>query len=162
IIGETNSSASDRYLFTGREFDRVTGLQYNRARYYDPTTGRWTSPDPRGFAAGGSNLHRYVHNSPTKNRDPSGLDRSLKKITITDKPRGLNGVRGYPLGLWEGIDWYAYGFTVRVDATVAKKECVKDDAKIQQKIFQLISFTSGNNTVNYLSDATHDNSKIDV
>ena len=73
ILGETNPSASDRYLFTGREFDRVTGLQYNRARYYDPTTGRWTTEDPLGFAAGDTNLYRYVRNNPINSKDPDGL-----------------------------------------------------------------------------------------
>src|SRR5262249_49973448 len=60
-------------LFTGREFDRVTGLQYNRARYYDSTTGRWTTQDPIGFDGGDSNLYRYVKNNPTNEVDPSGL-----------------------------------------------------------------------------------------
>ncbi len=72
IIAETNPSASDRYLWTGREFDRVTGLQYNRARYYDPTTGRWTSKDPIGFYAGDTNLDRYVNNDATDATDPDG------------------------------------------------------------------------------------------
>jgi hypothetical protein len=27
------------YLYTGREYDRATGLYYYRARYYDPETG---------------------------------------------------------------------------------------------------------------------------
>ena len=40
------------YFYTGREFDVETGLQYNRARYYDATTGRWMSQDPMGFDAG--------------------------------------------------------------------------------------------------------------
>ena len=31
IISETDPANSDRYLWTGREFDRITGLQYNRA-----------------------------------------------------------------------------------------------------------------------------------
>jgi RHS repeat-associated protein len=34
----------------GREADSETGLQYNRARYYDPKVGRWLSQDPLGFA----------------------------------------------------------------------------------------------------------------
>jgi RHS repeat-associated protein len=72
ILSQTNPAASDRYLFTGREFDRVTGLQYNRARYYDPTTGRWTSRDPVGFDAGDTNLYRYVSNGPTGATDPTG------------------------------------------------------------------------------------------
>jgi RHS repeat-associated protein len=52
VISESSAASSDRYLFTGREFDRVTGLQYNRARYYDPTTGRWTTEDSAGFGPG--------------------------------------------------------------------------------------------------------------
>ena len=44
-----------RYLFTSREFDTATKLQYNRARYYDAAVGRWISEDPLGFAAGDAN-----------------------------------------------------------------------------------------------------------
>ncbi len=33
----------------------------------------WLSQDPAGFAAGDSNLYRYVGNSPTNATDPSGL-----------------------------------------------------------------------------------------
>jgi len=72
IINESNSTMSDRYLYTGAEFDRVTGLQYNEVRYYDPTTGRWTSEDPVRFAAGDTNLYRYIFNNPTNATDPSG------------------------------------------------------------------------------------------
>jgi len=63
-----------RYAWTGRELDVETGLQYNRARYYDSGTGRWISQDPMGFDAGDSNLYRYVNNKPTQATDPSGLD----------------------------------------------------------------------------------------
>jgi RHS repeat-associated protein len=62
-----------RYLYTGRDFDATTGLQYNRARWYDSFTGRWTTQDPIGFAGGDYNLYRYVGNSPTNGTDPSGL-----------------------------------------------------------------------------------------
>jgi RHS repeat-associated protein len=73
VVIETNAAAGDRYKYTGREFDAATGLQYNRARYYDPTIGRWTSQDPLGFDAGDPNLYRYVRNDPTNATDPSGL-----------------------------------------------------------------------------------------
>jgi RHS repeat-associated protein len=86
VISETNASASDRYLWTGREFDRVTGLQYNRARYYDPQIGRWTSLDPEGFAAGDENLYRYAHNDPTNSSDPSGL---ANKILVKEELKYL-------------------------------------------------------------------------
>ncbi|MGA7496562.1 MAG: RHS repeat-associated core domain-containing protein [Isosphaeraceae bacterium] len=73
ILTQTNPSASDRYLWTGEQFDAVTGLQYNQARYYDPATGRWTTEDPIGFAGGDTNLYLYVGNDPTNATDPSGL-----------------------------------------------------------------------------------------
>jgi RHS repeat-associated protein len=74
IQSEPNPSAGGRYKFTGREQDTETGLQYNRARYYDPKTGRWTSQDPIGFEAGDSNLYRYANNEPTNLLDSSGED----------------------------------------------------------------------------------------
>jgi RHS repeat-associated protein len=61
------------FAFTGRYLDPDTGLQNNLNRWYDSTTGRWISEDPIGFAGGDSNLYRYVSNSPTDRKDPSGL-----------------------------------------------------------------------------------------
>ena len=61
------------YLFTSRELDTDTGLQYNCARWYDPEVGRWVSEDPIGFLAGDGNVTRYVGNGVTFGRDPSGL-----------------------------------------------------------------------------------------
>ncbi|HHK42371.1 MAG TPA: RHS repeat-associated core domain-containing protein [Planctomycetaceae bacterium] len=55
---ESGDTSLTRYLFTSREFDVDTGLQYNRARWYDAATGRWMSEDPLGFAAGDSNTVR--------------------------------------------------------------------------------------------------------
>jgi RHS repeat-associated protein len=69
----TTSGTTDRFGYTGREFDTATGLQYNRARYYDAAIGRWTQDDPIGFGGRDANLYRYVGNSPTNGSDPSGL-----------------------------------------------------------------------------------------
>jgi RHS repeat-associated protein len=65
----------DRYGYTGREWDADLGLQFNRARMYDPTTGRWYAEDEKGFSAGDVNLYRYVGNRATTATDPSGLDK---------------------------------------------------------------------------------------
>jgi hypothetical protein len=40
---------------------------------FSPSTGRFTQPDPIGFAAGDPNLYRFVGNDPTSKTDPSGL-----------------------------------------------------------------------------------------
>jgi RHS repeat-associated protein len=74
VTNETNTGNGDREKFTGREYDSVMKLQYNRGRYYDPAVGRWTSQDPIGFGAGDSNLYRYVDNNPTNAKDVSGLE----------------------------------------------------------------------------------------
>ncbi len=48
----SNANFPTRYQFTGREFDNVSGLQYSRARFYDPKIGRFISEDPIGFGGG--------------------------------------------------------------------------------------------------------------
>lgn len=58
--------------FSGQYEDKETGLYYNHHRYYDPTTGRYITPDPLGLA-GGENLYTYVGNSPIHYNDPVGL-----------------------------------------------------------------------------------------
>ena len=58
------------YGYTGREPDE-TGLIYYRARYYDPTFGRFTQRDPVGLT-GGINQYAYVGGNPTNRTDPSG------------------------------------------------------------------------------------------
>ena len=69
ITGTTTNS----YTFTGREIDGL-GINYYRARYYNPTTGRFLSEDPAGFA-GGINEYRYADDDPIDFIDPSGLDK---------------------------------------------------------------------------------------
>lgn len=67
------TASTNRTQFTGREWDS-TGLQYSRARYYNPAIGRFISEDPIGFGGGDVNLYAYVGNSPSQFKDPSGLN----------------------------------------------------------------------------------------
>lgn len=60
--------------YTGKLFDTSTNLQNNINRWYDPTIGRWLTVDPISFAAGDTNLYRYVGNRTTLFTDPSGLN----------------------------------------------------------------------------------------
>ena len=70
---EYGAGFGDTLKYTAREYDADTGLQYNRARWYDAKVGRWLSEDPIGFDAGDHNLYRYVANGATNATDPSGL-----------------------------------------------------------------------------------------
>jgi RHS repeat-associated protein len=61
--------------FDGGLVDPTTGLVHLGARDYDPTTGRWTAPDPIGFAGGDADLYRFAADDPVNNADPTGLQR---------------------------------------------------------------------------------------
>jgi RHS repeat-associated protein len=73
VTSETSAAVDFLFAFTGRERDEESGLQFNRARCYDPGVGRWISEDPIGFAAGDANLSRYVGNYPSIVSDAFGL-----------------------------------------------------------------------------------------
>ena len=59
--------------YTGESRDSHTGLNYHRARWYAPTTGRFISEDPLGWPGDDQgNLYRYVSNNPMVYVDPTG------------------------------------------------------------------------------------------
>ena len=58
--------------YSGEYLDEETGLIYLRARYYDPSVGRFISEDP---IRDGMNWYAYCGNSPVMFADPSGLIR---------------------------------------------------------------------------------------
>ncbi len=72
-IENRQSSIGNRYTFQGREIDWTTGLIYFRARWYDPSSGRWISKDPIGIS-GGLNLYEFCGSNPVNFIDPGGLD----------------------------------------------------------------------------------------
>jgi len=68
-------SSDNAFKFTGEQTDDETGLIYLRARYYDPSVGRFTTRDPfPGFIADPQSLNDYAYasNNPIKYVDPSG------------------------------------------------------------------------------------------
>lgn len=75
VFGQPRPTTDFRnsYQYTGREYDKETGLYYYRARYYDPIEERFIQKDPIGFAGGDVNLFGYVQNNPANATDPTGL-----------------------------------------------------------------------------------------
>jgi RHS repeat-associated protein len=74
-FGATRSgSVSTDKKFTGKRLDG-TGLYFYEARYYDPTIGRFTSPDtaaPDLMNPQSLNKYSYCFNNPLKYNDPTG------------------------------------------------------------------------------------------
>jgi len=73
LLGSTSNS----YTFTGRESDGL-GIDYYRARYYNPATGRFLSEDPIGFL-GGINEYIYADDDPEDYSDPLDSYRFIHK-----------------------------------------------------------------------------------
>ena len=72
--GRTTASTgtlTNPFQYTGREFDSEVGLLFNRARYFDPSAGRFLSQDPIRFG-GGVNFYAYTRNNPVVRTDPFG------------------------------------------------------------------------------------------
>jgi RHS repeat-associated protein len=65
------AATTNPFLYAGQYTD-PTGLQYLRARYYDPTTTQFITRDP--IEAFTRDAYGYAGNDPVNNFDPSGLD----------------------------------------------------------------------------------------
>jgi len=74
-LNRREGSANVPHKFTGQRLDASTGLYFYNARYYDPTLGRFISPDP--FVQDPSdpqtlNRYTYCRNNPINFADPTG------------------------------------------------------------------------------------------
>jgi RHS repeat-associated protein len=100
-------SSDNTFQFTGEQTDDETGLLYLRARYYDPSVGRFTSRDAfTGFADSSQSLNRYVYvnNNSVNSVDPSG---EIAYFLIAGAIGGAAGFAAYaiPTLLSSGEKW---------------------------------------------------------
>ena len=81
---ETNPDKKDTnpFRYCGEYYDNETGFIYLRARYYDPTLGRFISEDP---AFSGFNWYLYCNANPTFFIDPFGLDAKVAVEEISQR-----------------------------------------------------------------------------
>ena len=59
ISFRTASNPPHPPAWAGREVDADTELQYNRARWHDPTVGRWLTRAPLGCDVSDGNVYPY-------------------------------------------------------------------------------------------------------
>ena len=72
VLADTNPGWTP-FGFAGGLYEAASGLVRFGARDLDANSGRWTSKDPLGFAAGSSGLFAYVQSEPVNRGDPTGL-----------------------------------------------------------------------------------------
>lgn len=97
---QTTGTTDQRYRFTGEAYESELELYYMRARYYQPSTGRFVTMDPwLGNRARPLSLHKYLYASanPVTFRDPSGyLDMGTTQIaTLNIAQATLRQAAGY-------------------------------------------------------------------
>lgn len=118
---------------TGKSYDAKTGLMDYGARWYDPSVGRFTQPDPLlGTPTQPASQHRYAYvgNNPLNLTDPTGLSCTSPQaddlgiiftwqctnITVTGQEQRSDGIYdvGYSvttyhkqgcMKTWDGKDW---------------------------------------------------------
>jgi len=172
VTGTTylDGSTMPEYSWAGQRLDAATGLYEMGARFYDPTTGRWTTQDPLGLQAGDSNLYRYVNNNPLDAVDPSGLaalpldpqqpKQADESITVTGTGNEVRGPKNSKLGPTVNAENVTFGFGVQITAKDAN--AIKG-TKFSQYIFRLVTFTLNNGQdVTFATDKGHNNVRLNI
>jgi RHS repeat-associated protein len=72
------------YMFTGMEKDSNSGLLYFGARYYDPSIGRFITPDPMALNYPSLTPYNYCANNPLIYTDPTGAE--MDSNDVKDDP----------------------------------------------------------------------------
>jgi RHS repeat-associated protein len=86
--GDTSGSTENNYRYTGEQLDPNLGFYYLRARWVDPSTGRFTQQDTwRGSRRSPVTCHKYLYANadPVNGIDPSGhftLIESMKAVGV--------------------------------------------------------------------------------
>ncbi|HVD02208.1 MAG TPA: LamG-like jellyroll fold domain-containing protein [Candidatus Dormibacteraeota bacterium] len=70
-LSSSTGTTANPFGFAGQYLDSESGLNYLRARFYDPATGGFAARDPLSVVT--RQPYVYVHDSPINGGDPSGL-----------------------------------------------------------------------------------------
>jgi RHS repeat-associated protein len=112
---ESGAPVAETFVWRGRRIDE-TGLFYLGARYYEPTSGRFISPDPLGHL-GSMDLYSYANGDPINYFDADGrlAKRTVERVTGIDLERPLGPqLWEYHQGFGEGARQGAYNEIVGV------------------------------------------------
>jgi RHS repeat-associated protein len=123
------TTLTNRYSYTGREWDATLGLHHFRARWMSPIAGRFLGRDPIGFSGSEWNLYEFVKSNAHNAIDPFGLnpvppvpDAGLKNCQVTSVSSRLVLDRLLPFksGLW------TVRGSIGIDVHTIYRHCTKE------------------------------------
>ncbi len=127
-LRNTPAATTNTFRFTGEHQD-ASGLVYLRARYYDPSIGRFISRDTfPGFLGANQSLNRYAYayNNPVNLSDPTG-----------NSPQEMkgNGRRGSSAHRYGGMFGMSYAaFLAEFDSIDAAEAFLDGTAKWRKRL----------------------------
>ncbi|MBF0353041.1 MAG: RHS repeat-associated core domain-containing protein [SAR324 cluster bacterium] len=123
----TNGAAMNNqvnHLFAGHEYDQETGLYYMKARFYDPKTARFLTPDtiiPDPYRPSAYHRYAWVENDFLNATDPTGHFKVPSVSVNFDKPDWVKDLQhgadqtlqqtfsAFGQGVNQGLNNLAYG-----------------------------------------------------
>ncbi|WP_456236734.1 RHS repeat domain-containing protein [Blastopirellula retiformator] len=155
VVGTTEAAALTTLLYSGEQFDSRIGQQYLRARYYDPSSGRFNRLDPfSGNAQDPQSFHKYLyaHGNPVMEIDPTGLFTISSILSGSSIQSSLRTQNAQVLHIFRQIDNV---FSI-IDTINTFREVMSllsgsgDYAQYLRKLQNTINLTSSNQTRDWL------------
>ncbi|WP_238654562.1 RHS repeat domain-containing protein [Paenibacillus piscarius] len=134
---------SNPFKYTGEVYDEETGYYYLRARYYDPSVGRFLNEDTHEGQIDNPlslNLYTYVHNNPLFYTDPTGheaLPKTVEQIIRDFKVITGGAASGAKKGSRTGI--VGTVISVFMSALLAATPAGEDQQYINKKIAESLN-----------------------
>ena len=124
------------FRYSGEYWDATTNLQYLRARWYDPSIGRFINEDTYGGDIKNPlslNLYTYVENNPLQYIDPTGNSKCAFTETAMECVGNGKGGGGGSAG-----NSYVGSTVVRGNAYVTSRGMLESHIRVQEVLLLIL------------------------